>query len=320
MMWISEYEHGLIPLDDRNKIREKPSIDIFDDQFLHIIELWHGTLGNTSLLENEDSPISSHWPYALTGLNQLIMKCHDRIYRYRMHCPKVYRRESDHSTPFFHDTGRGVIDDMARGVIETDVALSRVVIVELLSANFGDWLDSNLGGRVALANFSKRRASFNVDYITMDLDWAIAGSDDVVTHAWAKLPIHMLFLDADPELLCIRFLQQKQRKELLKSSGAWGSNRYTLTPVDFRSERIEARESGQLEQLSLFTPNTCRQIGLTKDQTLPLQSKDDEVQSRPDAIPDDSQWESDSSIDVGSKTDEYASWEYIEATEIGPDR
>ncbi|RWA13915.1 hypothetical protein EKO27_g1178 [Xylaria grammica] len=265
---ISEWEHQLIPLDLGIKIRENPCIDNFDAQFLLVIEAWHIILRDVTVLENDDSPASGYWPYALTRLNHLIMRCHDRIYRYYMLDPGVYRSDPDHSTTSVDDIGQGSIDDRGRGVIETDIALARMVVVEFLSVRFGAWLDGISKGEGENAHFSKRRASFNVDFTTMDLEWATANIDGSLEHVWAKLPIQMLFPEADLKHCSGSSLQKKQQEEPMKIFGPWGRDEDSISDLDLTDERIESSPSERSERLSRSPQHNCREADNIKEKTL----------------------------------------------------
>ncbi|KAI0532742.1 hypothetical protein GGR58DRAFT_507072 [Xylaria digitata] len=188
---IHEWEHEHISLDSYREIRKKPYTEKFDAPLLLILDRWNITLGEISVLEKEDSTVSRYWPCALTSLKHLITRCYDCIWRDHMRFREVFQ----FSAPRY-DIGRDVIDDMGRGVIETDVALSRVATAELICAGFGRWLRDIHKGNGDFAKFSERRASFNFDFVTIDLEWAII-DNKVIHHVPAELPIRLLFPETE---------------------------------------------------------------------------------------------------------------------------
>ncbi|KAI3334124.1 hypothetical protein F4824DRAFT_225898 [Ustulina deusta] len=239
IMSSDQWRSELMPFETQWEIAEKPCTDDYDAQLLFIIEDWHRTLDSLRWLEAENMPVSTHWPYALAALNHLILRCHDHIFRYSMR-PWHVRRCVPNGSALGQDL-------LGRGVPQTGVALSRLVTVALLRADFGTWLENiKMEADLSPFNFSKRCASFDIDFIGKDLVWAVADGG-VIHHDWARLPLWMLFPDVNPEHFSRRRLHQQWEKPL-HFFGAWRNEEDDFSELNLRDERIESDISGELEE------------------------------------------------------------------------
>ncbi|KAI1424497.1 hypothetical protein F5Y12DRAFT_715257 [Xylaria sp. FL1777] len=230
-MSFSEWLSELLPIGAQYELIEKPCTNSYDVQLLLILENWHRDLDALWRLERWDVNVNPHWPYAFTSLNHLLTRCHDRI----------YKREG-------------------AGHPQTDVTLSRLIVVVLLSLNFGLWLeDIGLQDKWNFEQFSRRfrnrSSSFNVDFVAMDLEFSTAAGNEV-THSWNQLPIKMLFPDADPKQFSGPLLQQQQ--EPLNFLGAWQSEGIDELLVRvygyLRDERIESNSRGSEQSERSWLP------------------------------------------------------------------
>ncbi|KAF2969981.1 hypothetical protein GQX73_g3624 [Xylaria multiplex] len=189
---VIAWEHEHLSLDSCQEILKKPYTDKFDTLLLYILNQWGITLDTILVLEKEGSTVSRYWPYALKGLKHVITRCYDCIWRDHMRFREVF----SFSASRIDDIERDVIDDRGRGVIKTDVALSRVATVELICAGFGLWTRDIYAGKDGLDKFSGRGASFNFDFVKMDLEWTVI-DNEIIRRIQAKLPFRMLFPETE---------------------------------------------------------------------------------------------------------------------------
>ncbi|KAJ2985785.1 hypothetical protein NUW58_g5349 [Xylaria curta] len=239
--WITE----LVPVDAQKAITRKPCTDEYDPPtashhrgLAHIcwqyLASFSPSFGNFWSIE---LPFQAGiWPYALTRLNHLLMRCHDLINSYRLGIPEVRRLKHDHVT---HD-----VDRKGRGIAATDVTLARLVVVELISLEFGLWLVSlwSDNAEVIATRFFSRRGSFNADFGRMDIEWGVVGAQ-ATQHTWSDLPLNKLFADMEPgDFNGLRLRTQQRHNSICCESIEWEEPGVTTAPGTPQSEFFEGRQ------------------------------------------------------------------------------
>ncbi|KAI1191806.1 hypothetical protein F5B17DRAFT_381104 [Nemania serpens] len=224
------WETNIISEPDREAIRQRPCIHKFDAFLLILIESWFMVTNKLAPLESGDASTDGYWPYAMTTVNHLVMRCHNIIYRHYMCFPRFRRYDGIHVTRSVDSTGRGVP--------ESDIAVARLAIVELASVNFGPWLEKFEDGDVV--KFRDRLTSFNVSFKTMDIEWVFVDDNGDFQHLWAGLPLGRLFPTAkvSPEEFSGQALQKKQRSKPLTYFGKWSDVDDTVSELDLAEESI----------------------------------------------------------------------------------
>ncbi|KAJ8126406.1 hypothetical protein O1611_g7232 [Lasiodiplodia mahajangana] len=77
-----EWELEVLPRDAAAEIRKTPSNNRYDSRLLLIAENWIRWLHRISPLEVGEPSPENPWPFALTRLDHLIIRCHNRIYEH----------------------------------------------------------------------------------------------------------------------------------------------------------------------------------------------------------------------------------------------
>lgn len=224
-MTCEKWESKVISWEDRKIIREQPCIDKFDAALLILAESWHIILNKLTSLESGDGSTDGYWPFAMTCLNYLVVRCHTIIYRYYMCFPGARRSEGG-----THETR--AMDTMGRGVPESDIAAARLMTVELACVNFGLWLEKF--DDCDADKFRSRRSSFNVNFVLMDIEWATLDSEGDFQHVWARLSLDRLFPTAKacPNEFRGQALQKKQRSKPLAYFGKWRDVEESVSELD----------------------------------------------------------------------------------------